>query len=138
MECVYEDKLKRQLVRENEVLNAPGRRCGKALAEDSALDEYFREFASALARFKHYSFNPEKEIRWVCSLNGLSDEAKTVSHRPHRLGLASYVEVKADLSKIQSITLGPQVGGQNLKTIEDFLIQHDCGGYVTRSQVSLR
>lgn len=91
-----------------------------------------------MARFKHYSFRPESEIRWVRSLNGLSDKGKTVMYRPHRLGLVSYVEVKADLRKVQSITLGPQVGGQNMKTIEDFLIQHDCGGYVLRSQVSLR
>lgn len=136
--CIYDRDEKKNHLKNYATLSKSGDNLNQILSEQLGIQSFVEELADALARFKHQSFRPEQEIRWILSLRGLNDPRAKLSYRPHRLGLVSYIPITVDLSKVCSITLGPQVPAQNLKTVEDLLIQYDCAGYVTKSSVSLR
>ncbi len=138
LECIYRIEEKQERLGRSMALRKSGETLNQLLAEQEGVQTFVDEVVDALAQFKHRSFEPEKEVRWILSLTGLSDPRANLSYRPHRLGLVSYQPVPVDLTKVVSVTLGPQVPEQNLKTVEDFLIQYECTGFVKKSQVSLR
>lgn len=137
VECIYDAAAKRQAIIHNENLKASDAFLAELLRENAGHQAYVESIIDTLVRFKSPSFAPEKEVRWVYTTDGLRSDAGT-QFRPHRLGLTPYREVPIDLSKVRSIIVGPKVPRQNLKTIEDFIILNDCGGFVTQSQVSLQ
>ncbi len=138
VECLYDFTSKKSAIIQDRHLKANDVTINGLLDSPGDVQEYVSAIIETLVRFKNASFSPEKEIRWVLSLSGLNDPKAKLKYRPHRLGLATYQEVKVDLTKVKSITLGPQLSKQNLKTFEDFLIEHNCSGYVTKSKVTLR
>ena len=136
IECLYDFDSKKSAIIRGGTLKANDITIQARLETSRGREEYIESIIKTLIAFKNPSFKPEKEVRWVFSLAGAGDI--TIKYRPHRLGLTTYKEVKVNLSKVKSITIGPQVPEQNLKTIEDFLIVNNCNGYVTRSNVKLR
>ncbi len=138
VECLYDFTSKKQAIIEDRNLKANDITIQHLLDTPAGIEEYVSSIINSLVRFKNESFRPEQEIRWVISLSGLSDKDAKILYRPHRLGLTTYQEVGVNLKKVKSITIGPQVPKQNLKTIEDFAIQNNCEGFVTKSKVTLR
>lgn len=138
IECFYDFASKKQAIIADHNLKANDITIQSLLDTQRGIEEYVSSIIETLVRFKHESFRPEQEIRWVVSLSGLTDPEANILYRPHRLGLTTYQEVDVDLSRVKSITIGPQVPEQNLKTIEDFAIQNDCAGFITKSKVTLR
>lgn len=136
IECLYDFDSKKNAIIRGRTLKANDKTIQALLDTAEGRDEYVESIIKTLIAFKNPSFKPEKEVRWVFSLVGAEDN--TIKYRPHRLGLTTYKEVKVNLSKVKSITIGPQVPEQNLKTIEDFLTINNCNGYVTKSNVKLR
>ena len=112
----------------------------EVFSEPEAVGEAeFRKLTELMAKFKAESFTSEKETRWVTRVSGLADlKAKRIRYRAHRLGLAPYVEISVDLSQVVSVTLGPEVPGENKYSVDDFMIQSGCGGSVLTSKSSLR
>lgn len=137
VECIYDLEAKRRAIIEDENLKANDASLNAILSESNGAKRYISSLIDSLVRFKSPSFKPEKEVRWVYTASGITKSSK-IKFRPHRLGLTSYREVAVDLSKVRSITIGPQVPKQNLKTIEDFIILNNCSGGVSQSSVSLR
>ena len=138
VKCLYSFKQKKKAILEHKRLKANDITLDKILHDPKEMEEYIALVVETLARFKNESFKPEQEVRWVMSLKGLTDPNANILYRPHRLGLTAYQEIDINLDKIKSITIGPQVPKQNLKTIEDFIIKNNCNGYVTQSKVTLR
>lgn len=136
--CVYPDEEKVKILQESPKLSATGESLNAMLGDQEGLDGYMREFVDALSRFKHRSFEPEQETRWIVSKAGLSDASDELRFRPHRLGLVSYLEIPIALKGMKTITLGPQVPKQNQKTMDDFCIQQQCPAIVIESEVTLR
>jgi hypothetical protein len=136
--CVYRDDEKLKVLQENSRLSATGQALNAILGEHEGLDKYIHEFVDALSRFKHRSFEPEQETRWIVSKAGLSEASDELKFRPHRLGLVSYLEIPIDVNGMKTITLGPQVPRQNQKTIDDFCMQQQCPAIVIESEVTLR
>lgn len=137
IECLYDFNEKKQAIINDRNLKANDETLNVILETNEGTKEYVKSIIDTLVRFKSPSFEPEKEVRWVYTADGLAPSSG-IKFRPHRLGLTAYKEVPVDLSKVISITLGPKVPKQNLKTIEDFIILNDCQGFVTQSQVWLR
>ncbi len=138
VECLYDFDSKRAAIIADKNLKANDVTIQALLDTQEGINNYVSSMIQTLVRFKSSSFSPEREVRWVIHLNGLSDPKAKIKYRPHRLGLTTYQEVDADFSKVKSITLGPQVPKQNLKTFEDFLIVNNCSVYVTKAKVTLR
>ncbi|MCO6414106.1 MAG: DUF2971 domain-containing protein [Thiogranum sp.] len=138
VDCIYELGEKRELLEKEGSLLLNQQRLREFEKFPESVNEYVQAVVKTLPSFKHYSFRPEKEVRWVKSAEGAADPSVTILYRPHRLGLATYTEVEVDLSFVKSVTLGPQVERQNQKTVEDFLIVNECAGYVTKSMSTLR
>lgn len=138
IKCLYTFNQKKKAILEHQTLKANDITLNEILNNPTEMEDYISLVVETLARFKNESFKPEQEVRWVISLKGLSDPNANILYRPHRLGLTTYQEVEVNLDKVKSITLGPQVPKQNLKTIEDFILKNNCNGYVTKSKVTLR
>lgn len=138
VKCLYSFNQKKKAILEHKTLKANDITLGNILHDPKEIEEYIALVVETLARFKNESFKPEQEVRWVMSLKGLTDTNANILYRPHRLGLTAYQEIDVNLDKIKSITIGPQVPKQNLKTIEDFIVKNNCNGYVTKSKVTLR
>ncbi|CAB1055355.1 hypothetical protein D1BOALGB6SA_88 [Olavius sp. associated proteobacterium Delta 1] len=138
VECLYDISAKKTAIIQDRHLKANDVTINGLLESHDDIQKYVSAIIQTLVRFKNASFSPEKEVRWVLSLSGVTDPKARLMYRPHRLGLTTYQEVKVDLTKVKSITLGPQLSKQNLKTFEDFLIEHGCSGYVAKSKVTLR
>lgn len=136
--CVYDDDEKREIVRSLSHLSKTDKSLNQVLGRVESRDAFFKELVEHTFRFKHSSFRPEKETRWVASYAELSEARDHVKYRTHRLGLASYVEIPINIQHIYTVTLGPQVAPQNSDTIEDFLMQNDCQALVLESEVTLR
>jgi hypothetical protein len=136
IDCIYDFESKKRSIIQNRDLKVNDITIENRLSTPSGTEDFVKSVINTLVGFKNESFKPEKEVRWVFSMNGATDGS--INYRPHRLGLTTYKEVAVNLSKIKSITIGPQVPEQNLKTIEDFAIVNDCAGYITRSKVTLR
>ncbi|MBC7001729.1 DUF2971 domain-containing protein [Photobacterium sp. BZF1] len=134
--CVYDFDSKRRAIIEDRNLKANDESLNNLLSTPNGTDQYVKSIISALIGFKNHSFKPEEEVRWVLSIDGANDNS--IKYRPHRLGLTTYTEVPIDLSHIKTVTIGPQVPSQNLKTIDDFLMINDCPGVVLKSKVTLR
>lgn len=138
VECLYDFGDKKTAIIQNRHLKANDVTINGLLETHGDIEKYVSAIIETLVRFKNASFRPEQEVRWVHSLSSVADPHADLLYRPHRLGLSTYQEVEVDLSKVISITLGPQLSKQNLKTFEDFLIENNCSGYVTKSKVTLR
>lgn len=138
VKCLYSFNHKKQAIINDKTLKANDITINRLLGTQNGIEEYVSSIVETLARFKNESFKPEQEVRWVISLKGLIDPSANLLYRPHRLGLTTYQEVNVNLDKIKSITIGPKVPKQNLKTIEDFIIKNNCSGFVTKSKVTLR
>ncbi|MCU7943066.1 MAG: DUF2971 domain-containing protein [Candidatus Thiodiazotropha sp. (ex Cardiolucina cf. quadrata)] len=136
-ECLYDFEEKRRAIIEDDDLKLSDDSLNKLLAKPEGSKKYISSLINTLVKFKSPSFEPEKEVRWVYTASGITKSSQ-VKFRPHRLGLTTYRAVAVNLDKVLSITIGPQVPMQNLKSIEDFLIINDCSGFVTKSNVSLR
>lgn len=138
VKCIYDSNSKKQAIINNEYLRANNISIQRLLETPRGTESYVKSILKALVCFKNSSFRPEEEVRWVINLSGINDPMAKIKYRPHRLGLANYQEVKVNLAKVKSITIGPQMPNQNLKTIEDFMITNECAGFVTTSKVTLR
>lgn len=136
--CLYGFEEKRRAIISDKNLKANDITIEHILSSQEGMNSYINSIITTLVRFKNASFSPEKEIRWVITSSGLTSPNSGLKFRPHRLGLTSYREVGVDLSKVKSITIGPQMSEQNLKTIEDFAIHNNCAGYITKTKVTLR
>ena len=136
--CVYIDEEKLKVLRESPRLSATGEVLNSMLRDQEGLDGYIHEFVDALSRFKHRSFEPEQETRWIVSKAGISEASDDLKFRQHRLGLVSYLEIPIDLKGMKTITLGPQVPKQNQRTMDDFCMQQQCPAIVIESDVTLR
>lgn len=134
--CIYDKEEKRQAIIKDRNLKASDVTIESLLKTADGVMEYVESIINSLVSFKNASFTPEKEIRWVAKNEAIT--YKPTKYRPHRLGLTTYKEIPIHLRFVKSITIGPQVPEQNLKSIEDFMIEHDCSGYVTKSNVTLR
>lgn len=138
LSCLYDEDEKRREIIKDKNLKSNDERTNEILKSAEGTKGFIQSVVSTLSRFKNASFKPEHETRWVISLDGLSDSSANIEFRPHRLGLTLYEQVSVDLSKVRSVTIGPQVPEQNLLTIEDFLIAKECSGGVRKSEVTLR
>jgi hypothetical protein len=136
IECIYDFQNKKKAIINSRTLKVNDITINGQLSSPGGTDRFVKSIIDTLVGFKNSSFKPEKEVRWVFSLSGATDTS--IKYRPHRLGLTTYKEVDVDLSKVKSITIGPQVPEQNLKTIEDFVIINNCAGSVRKSNVTLR
>jgi Protein of unknown function (DUF2971) len=136
IECIYDFEKKKEAIIRNKNLKANDITIQRKFDVPDGAKNYVESIIKTLVSFKNSSFKPEQEVCWVYSLSGVEDN--TIKYRPHRLGLTTYKEVDVNLNKVKSITIGPQVPEQNLKTIEDFIIKHNCSGFVTKSKVTLR
>lgn len=136
IDCVYDFKAKKKSIIENKKLKVNDLSIDSILSQENGAVDFANSVVETLLYFKNKSFSPEQETRWVYSLDGANDPR--LKFRPHRLGLTTYMEVPVDLSKVKSITIGPQVLAQNKKTIEDFVIINECSGYLATSAVTLR
>ena len=137
VDCLYDFDEKKDAIINDQNLKANDKTIEFLIYDSEGIKEYISSITNSLVRFKNKSFQPEQEIRWVISTNSTDDPAKTL-YRPHRLGLTCYQENSVNLQKIKSITIGPQVPKQNLKTIEDFAIKKGFSGLVKQSNVTLR
>jgi len=138
VKCIYDFSSKKSAIISDRNLKANDITIQGLLNSPEGVNEYVESIIKTLVSFKNSSFQPEQEVRWVYSLSGVTDPNANIEYRPHRLGLATYQEVPVNLGEVLSITIGPQVPKQNLKTIEDFIIKHNCAGFVTKSKVTLR
>lgn len=136
IECIYDFQRKKEAIIQNRTLKVNDITIEDQLNSPNGTQLFVESIIKTLVGFKNSSFKPEQEVRWVFSLEGATDDS--INYRPHRLGLTTYKEVDVELSKVKSITIGPQVPEQNIKTIEDFLILNNCSGYVSKSNVTLR
>lgn len=136
IECIYDKEEKRQAIVNNRSLKANDMTIESLLDTHDGIREYVESIINSLVSFKNASFKPEKEVRWITINQAITD--KPTKFRPHRLGLTTYKEVPIYLEYVKSITIGPQVPDQNLKSIEDFIIKNGCSGSVTKSKVTLR
>ena len=85
--------------------------------------------------FKHDSFSPEKEIRWVDDLNSKGD--LEVDYRPHKIGVMPFRKIAVGIHKISEIILGPQFPSQNIATFHKILKNYNKIK-ITQSMVTLR
>jgi len=137
--CLYDFDAKVCEVRSSVELSAGDMEVDEILNSSGGVDRYVAAIIDAMSRFKTESFRVEQETRWLCRISALSDPgSRPVKYRPHRLGLMPYIERPVDLSKVASVTLGPQVARENYRSVEDFLISNECAGHVTTSSCSLR
>lgn len=137
VQCLYDFDDKKTAIVADQHLKSNDETMMRTIQTQEGLRSYIKSIIQTLVRFKNASFKPEQEVRWVYNFNGLTDADAQFEFRPHRLGLTSYHKSLVDISKITSITIGPQVPTQNLKSIEDFLILKRCP-LVEKSSVSLR
>lgn len=137
--CLYDFEDKVRVVQSSIGLSAGDMEVDEILNSSGGVDRYAAAVIDAMSRFKAESFRGEQETRWLCRISALSDPgSRSVKYRPHRLGLMPYIERPVDLSKVRSVTLGPQVPRENYRSVEDFLISNECAGYVTTSTCNLR
>lgn len=136
IECIYGDELKKSALSANSALSSNDDDLEELLSSREGVEQFVSSVVHSLIKFKSVSFSPEQEVHWVRSQNEVGGDSG-VLFRPHRLGLTSYRELPVNLSKIVSITLGPRVPRQNLRTVEDFAIVSECGGYIAQSKVNL-
>jgi len=136
--CLYDYSSKKQAIINDRNLKANDGTIDQRLDTPEKVKEYVNSIIKTLVSFKNSSFSPEKEVRWVYSSDGVNDPVGGIKYRPHRLGLSTYKEVAVNLAEVKSITIGPQVPRQNLRTFEDFVIENNCSGFITKSAVTLR
>ena len=135
--CIYDFDAKKEAIVSDHNLKANDKVLNTLLNDEQGTKEYVKSIIDTLVRFKSPSFKPEQEVRWVYTADSTIYN-QDHKFRPHRLGLTIYKEVPVDLRHVKSLTIGPKVPKQNLKTIEDFILQNDCQGFVSQSKVWLR
>jgi len=136
--CIYDYEDKKEKVAGSSYLRANDKSLNALISDSVGLTSYINHLSTTLVSFKNSSFKPEQEVRWVCSKDDCTDSE--VKFRPHRLGLTTFTEKSVDLSKVKSVTLGPQVPKENYYILEDFLINFELplSIKILSSNVSLR
>jgi len=134
--CIYQMESKKQFIQERtRFFDYKNSEFQLEKRKNGSLSGLVDSVLMGMEYFKHESFSPEKEIRWIDDLNAKGDSE--VLYRPHRLGLMPYRLVSIDASKISEVIIGPQVPKQNIATLYK-LLKENRNIKVISSDVTLR
>lgn len=127
IECIYDDDEKSKAIMNlipkkefNNIFKTNNYSISDALKLNSSLLEI-------APKFKHQSFKPENESRWLIKavysigLTEFPNDEEIQFRTNDKLGLIPYIHCNIDLSKIRKIIIGPQVPKENIESLHRFM-----------------